>query len=242
MNFPNGTRASEHREICELIPWYVNGTIGAIDRQPLDTHVLTCTACRTEMLEERRIHEAISAGAGVECMPAASFKRLRARIEHGEGTLDSAPKAPASPFVRRTPARGVPRQAPRRHPIAISIAASSALLAVAISLVWADKAYRIRGWDLSPYYRTVTTPTPRAPNEVIRAVFLPTITLVELQAILHEAQLRIVSGPTEAEVYSLAANTNRPVNASLALLRRHSAVQFAESTQPGDTRGGGESP
>ncbi|HEX9404189.1 MAG TPA: hypothetical protein VF917_07145, partial [Steroidobacteraceae bacterium] len=80
--------------------------------------------------------------------------------------------------------------------------------------------------------------TPRPQGEVIRAVFSPTITLVELQAVLDEAQLRIVSGPTEAGVYSLAANSGRPVSASLASLRRDEKVRFAEITQsssgPGD--------
>jgi hypothetical protein len=54
---------------------------------------------------------------------------------------------------------------------------------------------------------------------------------VELQAILDEAQLRIVAGPTEAGVYSLARNSERSVNSSLALLRRHADVRFAESTE-----------
>jgi hypothetical protein len=44
--------------------------------------------------------------------------------------------------------------------------------------------------------------------------------------------LRIISGPTEAGVYSLAAQSNRPVSSSLALLRQHAAVRFAESTRP----------
>jgi hypothetical protein len=88
----------------------------------------------------------------------------------------------------------------------------------------------------------VTTSAPRPPNEVIRAVFSPTVTLVELQAILDEAQLRIVSGPTEAGVYSLAANTDRPVSSSLTLLRRHSAVRFAESTRIGESRADSKSP
>jgi hypothetical protein len=52
---------------------------------------------------------------------------------------------------------------------------------------------------------------------------------VELQTILDEAQLRIVSGPTEAGVYSLASNSTLPVRASLALLRQHSTVRFAEA-------------
>jgi len=74
---------------------------------------------------------------------------------------------------------------------------------------------------------------------VIRAVFAPTITLVEMQAILEESGLRIISGPTEAGVYSLAAKSSRPVRSSLALLRRHPTVRFAEQTrpepEPGDT-------
>jgi hypothetical protein len=88
-------------------------------------------------------------------------------------------------------------------------------------------------------YRTVTTSTPRPPDEVIRAVFAPAITLVELQDILDEAQLRIISGPTEAGVYSLAATSERPVTASLSLLRKHASVRFAESTQI-DPRAAGE--
>jgi hypothetical protein len=96
--------------------------------------------------------------------------------------------------------------------------------------------------DAAADYHTVTISAPRPPGEVIRAVFSPTITLVELQAILDEAQMRIVSGPTEAGVYSLAATSRRPVNSSLALLRRHSSVRFAELTRSGDFAGAGESP
>ncbi len=238
MNHPDSTSTAEHREISELIPWYVNGTIGALDRQKLDTHFLTCAACRGEMLEERRMYEAMSADSGIEYMPAASFKRLQARIEQGESALASAPGAPRPRFPRRAPEPSVHRRMPRRYLIAASIA----VLVLAISLVSTDKRYRLRGWEPPSEYHTVTTSAPRAPNEVIRAVFSPTITLVQLQAILDEAQLRIVSGPTEAGVYSLAANTDRPVNSSLALLRRHSAVRFAESTEIGDTRGDSKPP
>jgi hypothetical protein len=71
-------------------------------------------------------------------------------------------------------------------------------------------------------------------------VFSPTITLAELQAILNETQLKIVSGPTEAGVYSLAANSGRPVRSSLALLRGNSDVRFAERTQP--SSGAGDTP
>lgn len=237
MNHPDSTWAAEHPQISELIPWYVNGTIGALDRQKLDTHFLTCDACRGEMLEERRMYEAMSADSGIEYMPAASFKRLQARIEQGESAPDSAPRAPGS-RLSHAPEPSSRRRMSRRYLIAASIA----LAILALSLVSTDKWYRLRGWGLPSPYQTVTTSTPRPPNEVIRAVFSPTITLIELQAILDEAQLRIVSGPTEAGVYSLAANTDRPVNSSLALLRHHSAVRFAESTRIDGSRGDSQSP
>jgi hypothetical protein len=118
------------------------------------------------------------------------------------------------------------------------MAASVAVMAVALSLLAADRWTQSRA--PAPSYFTVTTAVPRVPGEVIRAVFSPTITLVELQAILDTAQLRIVAGPTEAGVYSLAANSKRPVSASLASLRGHGKVRFAESTQP--SAGPGEPP
>jgi hypothetical protein len=84
-------------------------------------------------------------------------------------------------------------------------------------------------------YYTVTTPAHHPSGEVIRAVFAPTVTLVELNAILDESQLRIVSGPTEAGVYSLASTGPRPVADALAILRRHASVRFAEPTQYAST-------
>ena len=244
---------AEHRVIAELIPWHVNGTLGAADRQKLDMHSLACAACRDEMLQERRIWRALSTDSGIEYMPAASFRRFQARLDDGDMESDRErahdahvlPLGPqASGFVRAARQRLVRRSGRRSRwmPWQRLAAASIAALAVALGLVSADKWQRTAGRDLPSDYHTVTSPQPRAPNEVIRAVFSPITTLAELQAILAEARLQIIAGPTEAGVYSLAATSNRPVNSALALLRRHRTVRFAESTQPALPRGGGESP
>jgi hypothetical protein len=102
----------------------------------------------------------------------------------------------------------------------------------AVSLLAADRWMQYRAQQSAPNYYTVTSASPHTRDEAIRAVFAPTITLVDLQSILDESQLRIVSGPTEAGVYSLAAKTSRPIDESLAQLRQHSTVRFAESTRP----------
>ena len=208
------------QEISALLPWYVNDTIGEQDRQRVDAHLILCASCGDDLARERLICRSMTVETAVEHMPAASLKRLQARLD---GVI--APPADSAPQVSAAqPRRSAAWQA--------AMAASIAVAVVALSLLAADRWLQFRARTSAPSYYTVTTSAARAPGEVIRAVFLPTITLAELQAILDETQLRIVSGPTEAGVYSLAAKSRRPVSSSLALLRGNSNVRFAESTQP----------
>jgi hypothetical protein len=224
----------EHREVSALLPWYVNGSIGEQDRQRVDAHLSACADCRNDLAQEQRVYRAMTAETAVEYMPAASLKRLQARLD-GIGAAEANSPANAAADARSAAAPG--RRFMRWPGL---MAASIAVMAVALSLLAADRWLRFRGTPAQPNYYTVTTSAPRPQGEVIRAVFSPTITLVELQSILDEAQLRIVSGPTEAGVYSLAAKSSRPVSSSLALLREHAKVRFAESTQA--TARAGDSP
>jgi anti-sigma factor RsiW len=225
--------AREHQDISALLPWYLNGSIDERDRQRLDAHLALCAGCREELAQEQRIYLGMTAEAAVEYMPAASLKRLQARLD---GVAAASPD-PRSDVETHELAAG---QKPVGRPLAWPglMAASVAVMAVALSLLAADRWMQFRARAAVPDYYTVTTSIPRPQGEVIRAVFSPSITLVELQAILDAAQLRIISGPTEAGVYSLAANSGRPVSASLASLRRDEKVRFAEITQsssgPGD--------
>jgi hypothetical protein len=226
--------ACGQHEISALLPWYVNGTIGEQDRQRVDAHLILCASCRDDLARERLICRSMTHETAVEHMPAASLKRLQAR-------LDGMTAAPAEAAPADAPTHVSAAQTPRRSAAwQAAMAASIAVAAVALSLLGADRWLQFRARTSAPSYYTVTTSAARAPGEVIRAVFSPTITLAELQAILNETQLKIVSGPTEAGVYSLAANSGRPVSSSLALLRGNSNVRFAERTQPNS--GAGDTP
>jgi Putative zinc-finger len=216
----------EHQEVSALIPWYVNSRLSESERLKADAHIAGCAACRADLLVERQVFEGIKDAPTVEYMPAASLKRLQARLD---SLRSAAPAADTAPVV-------AVRGGWRKRSL---MAASVAVMAIGISLLLADRWVQFRAQQAAPNYRTVTSSPPRARDEVIRAVFAPTITLVEMQAILEEADLRIVSGPTEAGVYSLAAKSNRAVRSSLALLRQHPTVRFAEQTReepaPGDS-------
>ena len=216
----------EHHEVSSLIPWYVNDTLDGHERQRVDVHVAACAVCREDLAVQNRIFEGMEAQPALDYVPVASLKRLQARLDAAQAQSVS-PQAPAlEPIRRETSWRGW-------------MAASIGALALAIGVLAADRWVQFEARIKQPSYKTVTSSTPRPQGEVIRAVFSPTITLVELQQILDEAQLKIVSGPTEAGVYSLASNSSLPVRSALELLRRHSAVRFAEGTllepEPGNS-------
>jgi hypothetical protein len=209
--------SSEHREVSGLIPWYVNATLDEHSRRKVDAHLGVCAVCSDDLRVQRRLFEAIDGAATVDYMPMPSLKRLQAR-------LDVLPAQEAAPRAPATAHRG---EATWRTWMAASVAG----VTIAVGLLAADRWIQYDARGSAPNYHTVTNAAPRPRDEVIRAVFAPTITLVELQSILQEAQLKIISGPTEAGVYSLASDSNLTVRSSLELLRRHSTVRFAEATR-----------
>jgi anti-sigma factor RsiW len=212
--------APDHEEVVLLIPWYVNDTLSDRDRSRVEGHLAACAACRDDLVLERRIHEGMNVESLVEYMPAASLNRLRDMLD-GKSAADGAQQESVlqKPLDRRL----------RRWQWLT--AASFAGAAAAVGL-WVAGHWLQGSRDLAaPVFYTVTNPAAHPRDEVVRAVFSPAITLVELQGLLDEAQLRIISGPSEAGVYSLAARSNLPVSTSLALLRRHASVRFAEGTE-----------
>jgi hypothetical protein len=102
-----------------------------------------------------------------------------------------------------------------------------AALAGTLGFVAARHWPHLNGAGSADYFTVTSTPPPMS-GVVIRAVFTPTVTLAQLESILKDAGLRIVSGPTEAGVYSLAMDGSGSPQASLSRLRTHEGVRFAE--------------
>jgi anti-sigma factor RsiW len=223
--------AAEHQEIGELLPWFVNGRLSETDRQRVDAHLRVCEACTDELGAQQRIYSVMSVDAGVERMPVAALNRLRTRIE----SLDDAVAAPVDPDEAarsEAPAGSSFRQ--RRGAIAASMAMTA--VGALAALLWNQHERRIAPAN----YYTVTTTAPQPANTAIRAVFAPTVTLSELQELLDDAHLKIVSGPTEAGVYSLAMSGSPSADWSLQRLRGHEVVRFAESVVPASVSGRGQ--
>jgi anti-sigma factor RsiW len=216
--------ANEHEDIWNLLPWLVNGRLSEADRRRVEAHLHLCNGCRDEYAAQRQIYEIIAADtAVVEQMPTSGLNKLRQRIESYEAAnpvhseSDAAPRSSDRARVWRLPGRS----------IAACVVGVAVALSVSTALLW-NRSQRNAGAN----YHTATTATSQPAGTVIRAVFAPAVTLSELQALLDDAHLRIVSGPTEAGVYSLAMTGSQPIDWSLGRLRQHDMVRFAETTGP----------
>ncbi len=206
-----------HRRAWELIPWLVNGSASAEERRAVEEHLAGCADCREEYQFQSRLRGAISRPPRPDtpadsAAAAASLQRLWRRID---GEEEAAP-ARSRRFAGGSFARG----------LLLAVLIEAVGIAALSAALWTRDVPRG-----APLYQTLSAPAESAPRATIRAVLAPTLTLGELQALLGQAQLQIVAGPSDAGVYSLApmsAQAAAATQPALAQLRAHPGVRFAE--------------
>jgi anti-sigma factor RsiW len=233
----------DHEEVWNLLPWLVNGRLSDADRSRVAAHLLLCGACREEHAMQRDLYEVLAAESPIESLPIAGLNKLHQRIEREASAERAAtvaspapdvPAAPAGPAAPAAPGNAPPEaQWPAgsvRGPWHLKVTLAASVTAVAVAVAFAVAGHWNRG-PRSDYY-TVTSPAPPQRGAVIRAVFSPAVTVAQLQVVLDTAHLRIVSGPSEAGVYSLAMNGSESTAWSLQKLRAQDGVRFAEAIEP----------
>jgi anti-sigma factor RsiW len=72
---------SEHHEVWELLPWYVNGTLDDRERASVQAHLMTCAACQAELARCHDLAAAVRALADGWEPSAEHFARVLARLD-----------------------------------------------------------------------------------------------------------------------------------------------------------------
>jgi hypothetical protein len=222
-------KASEtrlHQETWGLLPWLANGRADATQRRRAEAHLADCADCRAELAREQRLATAMALPPLQGPDLSQGLTRLMQRIEHAES-------------VR--PPR-IPRMGSGAGGAAtIRLSTAAVLGAVQLALVAAAAAWWLQGTTPAEApaggYQTLTqAPAAAVPAaNGLRVVFHAAQPIGELQALLVTHGLAIVSGPTEAGVFTLAPTaplSARQLDAVASELRRSTAVAFAEATGP----------
>ncbi len=172
--------SDEHRAVQSLLPWFVNGTLGAVEAGRVEAHIAECARCQADTAFQVRLRD-----LGVATEAVGDVERgwgaLRGRLEPQAATARHAPGSP-----RRRWAGWLP----------LAFGLQGALvLVLAIS------------WLMFPRqpepYRTLGAP-PSAATANALVVFRADATEAQMRQALRASEARLVGGPTVTDAYLLS--------------------------------------
>lgn len=208
-----------HCQTWELIPWVVNGTASAAQRERVAEHLRGCADCREEFALQQEFHAAMQAQPATVTDPQPVLAQLFARMElQGELPL-------AAPAPRR-----------RAHRATAWLAAAVVVQAIGLGLLSAVLLNR-PGTVAPPVdagYRTLSSTAPGHAASAIRLVAAPDMTLATLRQLLGESGLHIVEANADNSIFGLAtvdaakATNAEFIGAALLRLRAQPGVLLAE--------------
>jgi hypothetical protein len=246
-------------EAARLLPWHVSGRLGAADSARVTQHLSLCATCRADLESQRELRDRLRDDGPLEYAPQAGLAATLARIDELGRELAAPGRASHGTPGRDTPAAATPaaaipaaatmrvatRRALRWHApqwLAAAVVVQAIGIGVLGSLLLARSDARLPAATPVAGYETLSMPAVEPPAGQVRAVFADDMTLGQLGALLAARGLQVVSGPSEAGVYTLGlAPTRSPagapeaaaanaVNAALLALRADRRVRFAEPT------------
>jgi len=223
-----------HERICDLLPWYVNGSLAERERERVEAHLAVCARCQEEEGICRRTAEAVKSAGEVAPSPhPVQFQRMLARIEESEREQ----RARAAWWKRGEPFRSLVEATPA--PLRGALVAQAAIVILLIGvLAWRELHVPAAGTPAAPpaVYRTLADPAPAPqPSIGLHLMFAPQTSEREIRALLLGVRGQITAGPSPLGVYTVEIPAGGdPANVVLARLRSESQVTFAEPVAGGE--------
>jgi len=191
-------RDAEHKELKDLLPWYVTGQLDAEEAQLVSAHVAACAECQAEIRFQRRLESEV---ARLPLDVEAGWDRMKKRLEADNAGL-------AARMLRLLQARAA----------WLGAGMAAALVVVAgVAVIPGEPAAE---------YRALSAGSPASAGNVV-AMFRPETTEAELRAALRASGARLVDGPTAAGGYVLRVEP-KAREAALERLRASRHVVLAQ--------------
>jgi hypothetical protein len=187
----------DHASAFELLPWLVNDSLSAAEREAVELHARDCIACRREIKEQQRLFAALQAQPLVHLSAQNAFAELSSQLdgnrhERHERHERHAWRDPAYvPFLR------------------FGVVAALGVALVGL-LLWITP-----GPPQSPagYATLATEPTARTAQ--LDLIFTEQTTAAEMQALLDAIGGEIVAGPDDVGRYGVRLTSGAAGDADL---------------------------
>jgi hypothetical protein len=173
-----------HDKAAGLLPWLVNNSLDAVEREAVRDHATSCVICRRELTQLETLQAAIASAEMPDSVSVPDMRRINARID--------------ASLERET--AGVALLVRLRewfdNPWRVAFAAQTALL-IAVLAFWVSPPIS------EPEFTTLTEPQVLPDGHYVRIVFNPTLDTAAISALLEGTGLNVSSGPSPRGVYTL---------------------------------------
>ncbi len=214
-----------HREMWDLLPWYVNGTLKEDERKTVDQHLKTCELCRKEA---ERCSQIAATVRHADATPASSASDQFARLMAEVDTLTELEPAEGRGGHRLL--TGLSNLIDRMSPgVRWTLAAQGALILVLSGvLIWQvlpapEPAYRTLSGTGAPQTQAVMR---------MRLMFAADTLESQIRTLLLELDGRIVNGPSPIGAYTvefrLSGDFSETADSLPRQIREHPGVTLAE--------------
>ncbi len=201
-----------HEHAMEMLPWLINDSLLGDERAAVLDHAQSCVMCRREIKSLEDLRDSIDSLSSPVPIPAPDMRNINARIDKLINRQN---------WARRSISWiGEFFASPWR---AAYVAQSVLLVVLAAVLLW--PATR------DTEYTMLTQASDLADGHYVRVVFSPDLTNANLKELLDDLELRIVAGPSDRGVYTLATENSIVIaerDAALASLLEKRNVLFAQ--------------
>lgn len=207
------TSNSEHQEVWNLLPWYINRSLDAAEQDFVKRHVKTCVTCRIEINQQKQLFEKLQQPDLLQQVSQVSFAQLKKRM-HGQSKSRKEQKLYSHQFL------GFVKYA--------ALAASLLLLAMPFMLNLPIDEPELKG-----EYRTLANPAEgEHKNNILRIVFAENSGTEQIEAILNGVSGHIINGPSKNGIYEVQIGNQQAnfqeIHDVISHLRKNSLVVFAE--------------
>lgn len=205
-----------HDDVRELLPWLVNDSLDADERDRVALHASSCVICRRELEELERLRDTIQIDAAAMKAPTPDMQLINARID---SLL--ARKQIAGRFLSAI-------QDFMSGPWRVAFLAQSLVLVAVLSVHFWPQAEQ-------DGYRTLTNIESLPAGEYIRVAFDPGLEGKDVAALTGRLGLELVSGPSERGVATLRVPMHATTDRDLLIsqLQAQPGVLFAQAVTIG---------
>lgn len=193
------TEVPTHQKIWEALPWIINGTATAEQREQVNSHLSQCNDCRDEFALQRLIHD----GMNAETTPnnlRMSLQQLLHRIDTTTDTEEVDCYEDVASESKPSPVIGGKHRRLWSAGIAALLLQSTALTLMMFQLYQNTNETN----PVKDEYRTLSQLDATNPTATIRFVPAPDLSVSDLQKLLDEVGVRIVDSRSGNAIYGLA--------------------------------------